>query len=31
MLGADALAIVPTATERVEPGERVGIEPIRWR
>jgi molybdopterin molybdotransferase len=31
MLGADALAIVPTATERVEPGEQVEIEPIRWR
>jgi molybdopterin molybdotransferase len=30
MLGADALAIVGAETERVDPGERVEIEPIRW-
>jgi molybdopterin molybdotransferase len=31
MLGADALAIVPSATTRVAPGERVEIEPLaRW-
>ncbi len=28
MLGADALAIVPSATERVRAGERVAIEPL---
>jgi molybdopterin molybdotransferase len=31
MLGADALAIVPAQAERIEPGERVQIEPLRWR
>jgi molybdopterin molybdotransferase len=31
MLGAEALAIVPAQAERIEPGERVQIEPIRWR